>query len=298
MPPFRPPVIPCLPQTIQPETFSHFPEADGIERALSAHFPSVAPPVLINAQMNVSLYQAAAAMNANARWQEMITENLAASSVPGYRKQEVTFSAVQAGLAGAPTATPNAKYVIPASNVSLNFQQGSLRATGAPLDFALEGTGMFEVQLPNGTRAYTRDGEFHLSAQGQLVTKQGYAILGDTGPLQFDPNLTGPITISANGDVSQGDELRGHLRLLEFGDPHQLTAIGAGYFLADRPEAQPEIAQQTSVRQGFLETANTSPTAEMASLITAMRMFEANQKVMQAQDDRMGRVISDLGGAT
>ena len=264
----------------------------------STRFRVVAPTVLNNAQMNVSLYQAAAALNANARWQEMITENLAASSVPGYRKQEVSFAAVEAGIAGAPTGTPNARYVIPATNVSMNFLQGALRATGAPLDFALEGPGMFEVQLPNGSRAYTRDGEFHINAQGQLVTKQGYTVLGDNGPLQFDPNVAGAITISPNGDVSQGDEVKGHLRLLEFNDPHQLTGLGAGYFLADRPEAQPEIAQKTSVRQGFLETANTSPTAEMASLITAMRMFEANQKVMQAQDERMGRVISELGGAT
>ena len=248
--------------------------------------------------MNVSLYQAAAAMNANARWQEMITENLAAGSVPGYRKQEISFSAVEAAHSGMKPGLPNSSSVIPAASVSLNFQQGPLRATSGPLDCALEGPGMFEVQLPNGTHAFTRDGEFHLSAQGQLVTKQGYVVLGEFGPLQFDPNNAAPITISANGDVSQGDQPRGHLRLAEFKDLHQLTSIGAGYFLAERLHAQPETARQTSVRQGFVEASNSSPTADMASLIVAMRMFEANQRVMQTQDERMGRVISDLGGTT
>ncbi len=248
--------------------------------------------------MNVSLYQAAAAMNANARWQELITENLAAGSVPGFRKREISFSAVQAGLD--PTA-PNingSNYVIPSASASINFQAGETRATGNQMDFAIEGPGFFEVQLPNGSRAYTRDGEFHPNAQGQLVTKQGYTLLGDGGPLQLDPNSSAPVTVSPTGDLSQGDQTRGRIRLVEFNQPQSLTTIGDGYFLADRPGVQPVAATASAMRQGFLEGANTSPTAEMASLITAMRLFEANQKVLQAQDDRMGRVITDLGGTS
>jgi flagellar basal-body rod protein FlgG len=261
-------------------------------------FPLVAYPVLSKPQMNVSLYQAAAAMNAQARWQELIAENLAASSVPGYRKQEISFSSVAAGLTGAANGATDSRFVIPAASSHLNFKQGPLRATNASLDLALEGGGMFEVQMPNGTRAYTRDGEFQLNAQGQLVTKQGYLVQGDAGPLQFDPNNGGNITISPTGDVTQGGEIRGRIRLVEFSDPQLLTPIGQGCFLANVPEAKPEAARATSVRQGFLEAANTSPTAEMASLITAMRMFEANQRVLQVQDERMGRVITELGGPT
>jgi flagellar basal body rod protein FlgG len=244
--------------------------------------------------MNVSLYQAAAAMNAHSRWQEVISENLAAASVPGYRRHEISFSSVQAGLGNAVTGI-NPNFVIPATTTSLNFTQGALKATNAPLDFALEGAGMFEVQLPNGAHAYTRDGEFQLNALGQLVTKQGYTVLTDTGPLQFDPNNGGPITIAPTGDVTQGGEIKGHLKITEFKNAQALTSIGDGYFLADHAEVQPTPAQATSVRQGFLETANTSPTAEMASLLTAMRLFEANSKVLQTQDERMGKVITELG---
>jgi flagellar basal-body rod protein FlgG len=247
--------------------------------------------------MNVSLYQAAAAMNAQARWQEMITQNLAAGSVPGFRKQDISFSAVQAGADATALNTPGAQYLLPTATAATNFEEGEMRATGNSMDFAIEGPGFFQVQLSNGSTGYSRDGEFHINAQGQLVTKQGYAVLGDGGPLQFDPNSSAPLTIAPTGEISQGDQAKGRIHMVEFDNPHSLTAIGAGYFLADRTVV-PGTASASSIRQGFLEGSNTSPTTEMASLITAMRMFEANQKVLQMQDERMGRVISDLGGTS
>jgi|ERR1017187_6856204 flagellar basal-body rod protein FlgF len=238
--------------------------------------------------MNVSLYQSAAAMNANARWQDMVSENLASSSIPGARGRNISFSSVQA----------NSQFVIPAANTSINFQPGELRSTGNPLDFALEGKGFFEVQLPNGEHAFTRDGEFHLSAQGQLVTKQGYTVLGDGGPLQMDPSNAHALAISATGEVSQGGDVKGKLKLAEFDNPQLLTVLGSGMFRADNPNLQPSIAPSTQVRQGFIEASNISTTSQMVSLITAMRAFEANQKVIQMQDDRMGRTITDLGTPT
>jgi flagellar basal-body rod protein FlgG len=248
--------------------------------------------------MNVSLYQAAAAMNANARWQELITENLAAGSVPGFRKREISFSAVQAGLDPTATSATGQRYVIPAAATGTNFRQGELRSTGNAMDFAIEGPGFFEVQLPNGNHAFTRDGEFRLNSTGQFVTKQGYTLLGDDGPVQLDPNSTAPVVVSSSGDVSQGDQARGHIRLVEFNQPQALNPVGDGYFFANQPGVTPVKASQSSLRQGYLEGSNSSPTAEMASMLTAMRLFEANQKVLQAQDDRMGKVISDLGGTS
>ncbi len=119
--------------------------------------------------------------------------------------------------------------------------------------------------------------------------------MSDGGPLQLDPANSTPISVAASGEVSQGGTLKGRLRLVEFTQPNQLTPIGAGCFVAGNPGQQPAAAQNSQIRQGFLEGANTSPTTEMASLITAMRMFETNQKVMQMQDERMGRVITELG---
>jgi len=225
-------------------------------------------------------------MNANARWQDLIVENMAAGSVAGGRERDIVISSVPAGN----------QFVIPSANVAVNFMPGELRPTGNPLDFALEGKGFFEVQLPNGDRAYTRDGEFHVSAQGQLVTKQGYAVMGEGGPLQFDPANSHSFTVSATGEVSQGSEVKGKLKIAEFNDPNLLTALGAGTFRADNPNLQAGATASTQVRQGFIEASNISSTTEMANLITAMRAFEANQRVVQMQDERMGRTITELSG--
>src|SRR5271169_4205014 len=155
--------------------------------------------------MNVSLYQAAAALNASARWQDIISQNLASGSVPGFKKQDITFSAIEAaqGQGG----------LIPTSQVVTNFQQGQIRPTNVPTDVAIEGDGFFEVQLPGGQTAYTRDGEFQFSAQGQLVTKQGYLVQTDGGPIQMDPKIQGPISIAPDGTVSQGSNQLGKLKI-------------------------------------------------------------------------------------
>lgn len=244
--------------------------------------------------MDVSLYQAAAAMNATARWQDLIAENLSAASVPGARKQEMSFSDVQAGMA---PGTSGTGYYLPSASVVTNTQPGELRSTSNPLDFALEGPGFFTVQMGTDQNVYTRDGEFKLNAQGELVTKGGYPVMGQAGPLHFNPNSSATITMSATGEVSQGDQPIGKLNSVEFQNPGQLTMRGSGFFSADDPANPPTPATVTKVRQGFVEAGNTSPTTEMASLITAMRMFEANQKVLQMQGDRMSRVITDLGGS-
>lgn len=244
--------------------------------------------------MNVSLYQAAAAMNAHSRWQEVITQNLAASSVPGYRKQEVTFAQVAAGLPTTLTGGVQGRFQVPTAVASTSFAPGSLRATGNKLDFALEGPGFFEVQLPSGDTGYTRDGEFQLNFQGQLVTKQGHPVLSDSGPVQFDPSNPAPVTVANDGTISQGTDVKGKLRVAEFGTPEKLVALGQGLFTTGQTGMTAESAANSSVRQGFLEAANTSPTAEMSNLIAAMRMFEANQKVITMQDERLGKVISEL----
>jgi flagellar basal body rod protein FlgG len=248
--------------------------------------------------MEVSLYQAAAAMNATERWQDMIAENLSASPISGGRKREIQFSDVQAGLDQNVANSGSSNYFIPVANTVTNFQPGELRASGNPMDFALEGPGFFNVQLPNGQTAYTRAGEFQLNSKGQLVTKQGYMVLGQAGPLQFNPNSSDPVTISATGDVSQGQNPVGKLKLTEFTDPQYLSMMGADEFRADNSSAGPVDATKTKVRQGTLEAANTSPTTEMAGMVTAMRMFEANQKVMQMQGDRMNKAITELGGTS
>jgi flagellar basal body rod protein FlgG len=246
--------------------------------------------------VNVSLYQAASALNAGSRWQEVISENLASSSIPGYKKQDLSFTAVQAGLMPRGASGNAPAFTLPRVVTTTNFQPGELQMTGSNTDVAIDGPGFFVVQMANGASAYTRDGEFQMNAQGQLTSKQGYPVLGDAGPIQLNLNDTTPISISATGVVSQGPEVKGKLRVVDFQQPQLLTAAGGGYFLAQNAALVPNEVAQPSVRQGFLEGSNTTSVGEMANLITGMRSFEANQRVIQLQDDRMSRAISELSG--
>ena len=245
--------------------------------------------------MDVSLYQAAAAMHATAQWQDLIAENLTSSQISGGRKREISFSDIQAGMNA--NGSGGAAYIPTATTVT-NFRPGELHVSSNPMDFALEGPGFFTIQLPNGQMAYTRGGEFELNARGQIVTNQGYLVMGNAGALRANPNSSDPITISATGEVSQGAQQIGKLKLVEFDNPGLLTMIGAQDFQSDSASAIPMPATSTKVRQGFLEGSNTSPTSEMSGMVTAMRMFEANQKVMQAASDRMNRTITVLGGTS
>src|SRR5262249_50306981 len=152
-------------------------------------------------------YQAASALHAMDRWQETIAENLASSSVPGFKKQDFSFAAVQAGLHGAPAAGNGgaSRAVLMASGQpSTTFQPREFRVTNVTMDVAIDGMGFFEVPLPHGATAYTRDGEFHVDAQGQFVTKEGYRVRGDNGPIALDLNNHTQVSVSATGEVSQG----------------------------------------------------------------------------------------------
>ncbi len=246
--------------------------------------------------MDVSLYTAAAAMTANARWQELITENLAATSVPGFKRQDLAAEVVESGLSVADGAATD--FVMPQMVARTNFTQGEMRVTGVNTDVAIDGVGFFEVELPDGTLGYTRDGEFHVNGQGDLVTKEGFTVMGENGPIQFDLNLGGALPnsvhVAETGEVSQGGEVRGSLRVVEFNYPGLLTQANGGIFLAQSAGLQ-EVGNPTSrVQGGALEQANTSPVMEMANMMLAMRSFETNQRIVQILDSRLGETIDNL----
>lgn len=253
--------------------------------------------------MNVSLYQAAAALDGNIRWQQMIAENLAASSTPGFKKRDISFSTVEAGVIGAPTDPFSTKRtLLPTPNFAINFNRGALLRTGVKSNLAVEGDGFFSVRMQNGQVAYTRDGEFRISPEGVLVNKSGYDLLGEGGgQVRVDPRGgTESLTISPEGNVSQGGIIRGRIGMVEFTpeDRQKLRPIGGGYYLPTDDTVQPGPAESSYLSQGFVEASNTLPPAEMSSLLLALRHFEANQKVIQMQDERMGKTIQELSATS
>jgi flagellar basal-body rod protein FlgG len=253
----------------------------------------MAPALLPSAAMNVSLFQAASAMNANSRWQEVIAENLASASLPGHRHQEVSFhSLASERFKTSENGSTLAVMSAPRAVASHSFAQGTIRPTDSPTDVAIEGDGFFAVMRDDGSTGYTRDGEFQWDAAGNLVTKQGYQVQGENGAITRNLNNESPFSISNSRDMSQGAEVRGKLKVVEFADVTKLRPAGDGTFEAAEG-AQPGDSDST-VRQGFLEGSNTSVVNQMAEMIQAMRSFEANQRVIRVSDERMSRAISQL----
>ncbi len=253
--------------------------------------------MLILIAMNVSLYQAAAALNATVKWQDMIAENLSAAMIPGYKKSEISFSAIQSGFL---TVDPNygilTQGLMPQSKTVQNLMPGQIKYTGEKTNFAIDGSGFFEVQMPQGGFAYTRDGEFHLDSQGRLVNKSGWLVMTTNGPVQFDLKNVDAIAITPQGEISQGGEVKGKLRIVNFDNPNLLKVLNGSYFLADDPKIKSFQVANPVLKQGCVEESNASPLLEMGNLIVAMRFYEANQRLIQMQDERIGKTINELSG--
>lgn len=247
--------------------------------------------------MNIGVYQGAASLAALERWQGIISENLAASAVPGFRKSEATFASVLGGTlrsGGDRRSGSASQSVMPSAVSRINMQIGQLRTTGAEFDFAIEGPGFFQVQRPNGQTGYTRDGEFHVNAERTLVNKLGYPVLGDGGPITLRPE-GGRVSINAEGAILQGDQIVGRIAVSDFADPSMLRRIGDGLLGPAKPDITPTPIEKPKVVTGALETSNVNGLQEMVNLITVSRAYEASQRVIQTHDENAGKAIQSLG---
>lgn len=194
-----------------------------------------------------------------------------------------------------------------------DFQQGSLKQTDNPFDMALQGKGFFVVQTPYGNRL-TRDGSFTLGPEGLIVTQNGYPVLGEKGPIHvklnnFVVDEDGKIFINQkfqpdpNRLVSQQEnqwdqtQQLGRLRVVDVQFPRYLKKQGNDLFVDTKESGQASIvagADRPKVRQGFLETSNVNPVTAMVDMIEVNRAYEANQKVIQAEDDATGKLWNEV----
>jgi flagellar basal body rod protein FlgG len=175
------------------------------------------------------------------------------------------------------------------SGSRLDQTSGSLTSTGNPLDAAVAGNGYFTVQSGAET-LYTRDGSFHLTPNGQLMTSQGDSVLGVQGPVTLPP---GQVAISSNGTISVNGTVVDQVRLAEFAPSTELTAVGDSTYSA--PPNSALAAAQSSVRQGMIESSNVSPTQAVVQLITVQRNAEMLARALSALDGQLNQVaVTDL----
>jgi flagellar basal-body rod protein FlgF len=169
--------------------------------------------------------------------------------------------------------------------------QGPIKQTNNPLDVSIDGNTFIAVQTPRGER-YTRNGGFQINAQGQLVTSEGYQVLGDGGPVQFQAEDRN-ITIARDGTVSVPEGARGRLRIVTFANAQRLQKDSTSTFAAPADMA-PQPAETVNVNQGTLEQSNVKPVVEMARMIEVSRQYTQLATLLQTHGDIRKSAIERL----
>lgn len=245
------------------------------------------------------LYVAANSLLVQEAVNDTIAANLANVSTSGYRRAVTSIESFPAVLARAgsqagtvaPQLQSTAAQAVPhlSARQTTDFSPGPQQQTGNPCDFAIEGPGFFVVQTPNG-EAYTRAGSFTLDNEGYLTTPSGHKLLGDAGPIR----VTGRSwRMTRDAEVVSDNAVVDRIRVVELPAQAGSTRVGENLFAGTA--AAPTAAESVSVRQGCLEGSNVNAVSEMVSMITALRAFETNQKVVQAVDSTLDRVINEVG---
>jgi flagellar basal-body rod protein FlgF len=245
--------------------------------------------------MDSGYYAAAAGLAAQSQALELVAHNLANLSTTGYRAEQTTFRSLLAGRSSAGGGTASAALNAAVNNFGvlsgsrLDLTPGSLVPTGNPLDVGVAGSGFFAVQSAQGT-LYTRDGSFHLTPAGELVTSQGNAVLGEQGPVTLP---AGKVAISADGTISVEGNVVDKLQLAEFAPGTNLQAVGNATYSA--PAGSALVAAESSVRQGMLEGSNVSPTEGVVELISVQRNTEMLARALSALDGQLNQIaVQDL----
>jgi flagellar basal-body rod protein FlgF/flagellar basal-body rod protein FlgG len=236
--------------------------------------------------MNNGIYAASTGLLARTQELDLAANNLANANTSGFRGQRVSFkSQMMTASANVSTRAVSSFGVLGDSRT--DFSQGSLQQTGNPFDLALEGSGFFAVQSPTGTQ-YTRNGNFHLTKDGALITAQGYPVLGDKGPITLPG---GNAEISSAGVISVNGDVAGQLQLTQFDPSVPLTSLGNANFSA--PAAAATNATQLTVRQGSLESSNINPVESAVGLIEIQRNAEMMQRALTTFHNEFNRIAAE-----
>jgi flagellar basal body rod protein FlgG len=260
--------------------------------------PSVEPPW--HSHCLARPENGAASLAAFEKWQEAISQNISQGSIPGYKKTDMAFSAIESDLTSIEDGTSSADRVqgsMPAASARISLSQGQLSHTDSDLDFAIQGKGFFKVQQQNGDFAYTRDGQFHVNAQKNLVNSQGMPVMGVTGPITFNEG-GGPYAITSDGMITQQGQQVAQLPAYSFSDPSKLRRAGGGFLTPSDPSVIPQKIASPQILNNFLEDSNVSSLKEMVNLVSVSRAYEASQKVIQTADDNADKAIQTLGNTS
>ncbi len=253
---------------------------------------------------------AATGMQAQQTNVEVISNNLANMTTTGFKRQRAEFQdLIYQNLRRVGSNSSDSGSIVPSgAQVGLGVktaaiyrihEQGNLQQTSNTLDLAIQGSGYFQITLPSGETAYTRDGTFGLSASGEIVTADGYIVQPG---IQVPTTATG-ITINTSGQVQAtiagqtAPQTVGQLQLAIFPNEAGLEAQGDNLYLQTAASGQPVTGNPAAtgfgtVMQGFIETSNVNVVTEITNLITAQRAYEMNSKVITTSDDMLSTLTN------
>jgi flagellar basal-body rod protein FlgF len=215
----------------------------------------------------------------------VVANNIANASTTGFRREGVVFSEFVAALDEDPSLS-----MAHASGRHVDLSQSTISQTGGQFDFAIQGEGFFLIETPQGQRL-TRAGSFTPSAEGELVTPDGYRLLDAGGAPIFVPPDAKGVALAADGTLSANGQPIAQVGLWQPADPLSLRHQAGTMFAA----ADLEPTEGAVVLQGMLEDSNVEPVSEIARMIEVQRAYELGQKFLDSEDERVRGVIQALG---
>jgi flagellar basal-body rod protein FlgG len=262
--------------------------------------------------MNPALRAAATGMMAQQTRTEIIANNLANVNTAGFKKSRAQFEdLLYQTVQGTQVIGGRESETLPAiqvgrgtrlAGVQRMHQQGPIEQTGRNLDVAIEGEGFFQVQLPTGDLAYSRDGSFQISDQGVLTTSTGYTVQPPIripmDAVELTISNTGVVTARRGNDVMPSE--LGRIEVARFANPSGLLNLGQNVLAPTASSGQPVIGfpgdeGMGRVQQGSLEGSNVEIVQEMVEMIAAQRAYEINSKAIKTADE-MSQIANNIGG--
>lgn len=252
------------------------------------------------------LYTAYTGMINQEHRMDVLTNNLANADTNGYKKEGVTAQSFDSILAYKIKDNSEGYRLAKKTGIHnpgvkigegyTDFSQGSLKTTGNLYDLALTEQGFFAVEFQNKqgetSVKYTRDGNFTLTASGELVTQDGDYVLGTNGQhIKLDPLKS--TEINSQGQIIQDGSVAATIQVTDFEDYNELTRYGENYF--EPTDEATEKESEAKVYSGYLETSNISVVNEMVNMITVSRAYETNQKVITTYDSTLDIAANQLG---
>jgi flagellar basal-body rod protein FlgF len=244
-----------------------------------------------SAKMIQGIYTASMGMTPLMDKQEQIANNLANINTTGFKQSGLFLKAYQKNLEN-DLHQPNVNREIKADEVYIDYSEGAMRQTNAPLDCCIKGTGFFSVMTGDGIQ-YTRNGNFSLDPDGLLVTSDGSKVLGKDGYLRVEHEF--PVSVNEKGEVVQDGQVRGVLKIVDFDKPYKLLRCGESRFRPEQPSGAERVSAGFVVKEGYLESSNVNVVRSMVEMISTYRNYEADQRALWAQDQTLDKAVNMVG---